>query len=269
MTYLPKKYKIENIKQYTPDVKLFKVKCNINPMPGTFLEVSMPGIGECPLASCSYSKNYLFLLTRNAGNVTSAMFNAKKQTPIFIRGPYGKGFPVEKIKNKNLVLVAGGTGIAPITSLISYIEQNRKLFGEIYIYFGFRDEKNILLKEQIDLWKKKFNVFLALSNDEKTKLYEKGFVHELIKKHPPKKDSIALLCGPEIMMSAVSKELNSIGIENNKIYWSLERRMECAFGSCGRCQIQDVYVCKDGPVFTYDEIKPRLDNENKSNEVKG
>ncbi len=269
MTYLPKKYKIENIKTYTDDVKLFKVRSSLNPMPGNFLEVSLPGIGECPLASCSFDKNYLYLLTRNAGNVTSAIFQQKKGDDFYIRGPYGKSFPVEELKGKNLILVAGGTGIAPITSFISYAEQHIKDFGEIYIYFGFRDEKNILLGEMIKRWSKKFKVFVALSNDPKNNKYEKGFAHELIKRHKPKiENTCALMCGPEIMMDSVTKELNDLGIQNNNIYWSLERRMECGFGSCGRCQIQDVYVCKDGPVFKYSEIKPRLDNEAKSNEVK-
>lgn len=263
MAYLPKKYKIVDVKSYTGDVKLFKVKCNMNPCPGQFIEVSVLGIGEFPLASCVYDKNYLNLLTRNAGNVTSAMFNVKKNSSLFIRGPYGNGFPLNKLKKKNLVLVAGGTGIAPITSLINYVEQNRKDFGEVFIYFGFRDEKNILLDERIKEWKKKFKLFIGLSSDADSHKYEKGYVNEIMEKHKPDiKNTVALLCGPEAMMEGVTKELNSLGIGDNKIYWSLERRMECGFGSCGRCQIQDLYVCKDGPIFRYDVIKPRLNNEN-------
>src|SRR3989339_467141 len=199
--YMPKKFKIKSVKRYTNDVNLFKVKCNLSPKPGTFLEVSIPGVGECPLASCSYDNKYVELLTRNVGKVTSAMFNLDAGDSIQIRGPYGKGFPLEKLKGKNLIMVAGGTGIAPITSMINYVEKN----------------------------------------------------------------TVALLCGPEGMMETVTEELHKLGITNNKVYWSLERRMECGFGSCGRCQIQDVYVCKDGPIFRYDIIKPRLNNENWSN----
>lgn len=262
MTYLPKKYKLENVKKYTNDVKLFKVKCNISPKPGQFVEVSISGIGECPLASCSYDGKYVDLLTRNAGNVTSAMFNALSGGSIFIRGPYGKGFPLDELKGKNLILVAGGTGIAPITSVIEYVEKNRKDFGEVLIYFGFRNEKNILLKDRINRWCKKFDVHICLSG-EKSKNYESGFVNDSMARHKPiTENSVALLCGPEIMMESVTKYLNGCGIKNNRIYWSLERRMECGFGSCGRCQIQDVYVCKDGPIFRYDVIKPKLDNEN-------
>jgi anaerobic sulfite reductase subunit B len=265
MSYEPKLHEISSVTDYTPDVKLFKIKCDLNPAPGTFVEISVPGIGECPLASCSHSKEYLEFLTKNAGNVTSAIFNLKEGDSIFIRGPYGKGFPIDELKKKNLILIAGGTGIAPITSMINYIEQNANSFGKIFIYFGFRDEENVLLKERTEEWERKFKVFTGLSNDPDSHKYEKGFINEIMEKHQPMtENTAALLCGPEIMMRAATEELSILGIPNKNIYWSLERRMECAFGSCGRCQIQDLYVCKDGPIFRYDKIKPRLDNENSS-----
>jgi len=268
MTYLSRKYKIESVKEYTQDVKLFKVRCNLNPKPGSFIEVSIPGVGECPLASCSCEEGYIELLTRNAGNVTGKIFELRKGDVLQIRGPYGKGFPIEGLKGKNLVLVAGGTGIAPITSFINYLEQNRGEFGEVYIYFGFHDEGHILLGERIKKWQKKFKVFVGLSSDPDTVKYEKGFIDEIVEKHGMVyENTSALLCGPEGMMKAVSEELNNEGILNKEIYWSMERRMECAFGSCGRCQIQDLYVCKDGPVFRYDVIKERIENEAFGSEV--
>lgn len=265
MSYQPQPYKITSVKNYTPDVKLFKIKCNLNPSPGTFVEVSISGIGECPLASCSHNKNYLELLIKNAGNVTSAIFNLKKGDNIFIRGPHGKGFPIEELENKNLILIAGGTGIAPITSMVNYIELHKKSFRKIFIYFGFRDEENILLKERIKKWEKEFKLFVGLSSDSDSHEYEKGFINEIMEHHKPTiKNTVALLCGPEPMMSAATEELSKLGLQNKNIYWSMERRMECAFGSCGRCQIQDLYVCRDGPIFRYDVIKSRLENENSS-----
>jgi anaerobic sulfite reductase subunit B len=263
MTYQPKPYKIESIKTYTNTVKLFRIKSALNPMPGTFLEVSVPGIGEAPLASCSHNKKYIELLTKNAGNVTQGIFNLKKSDTIFIRGPHGHGFPIQELENKNLILIAGGTGIAPITSMINYIEQNKKDFKKIFIYFGFRDEKNILLKEKIKKWEREFELHVGLSADSNSHEYEKGFIDKIIEHHRPTiRNTVALLCGPESMMKCATKELNKLQIKNSQIFWSLERRMECAFGSCGRCQIQDLYVCKDGPIFRYDKIKSRLDNEN-------
>jgi anaerobic sulfite reductase subunit B len=262
MIYEPKPYKITEIKQYGNDIKLFRVKTNMNPMPGHFFEVSILGVGECALASCSYNKDYVDILARNAGGVTNVMFNLKKGEEIFIRGPYGRGYPLNLIKKKNIILVAGGTGIAPVTSLIEYIEKNRKDFGEIKVFFGFRNPESILLKDRIDKWKKKFNFTLCFDRAEKKVNGEIGFVHEVIaRKKPGTKNTIAIMCGPEIMMDASSKILNELGLENNKIYWNMERRMECAIGNCGRCLIQDVYVCKDGPVFRYDKIKTKLENE--------
>ena len=272
MTYAPRPYKIISIKKLTEDVKVFRIKCNLNPKPGRFLEITFPGIGECPLTSCSYDKNYLDFLVRNAGNVTSKMFQAKKGDALFIRGPYGKGFPLEKIKGKNIIIIGGGTGIAPITSLIEYIQKNRKNFGGVKIYMGFRDENNVLLKNKIKEWKKDFEVTISLNEpvvSGKIKC-ERGFIHEIIKKcNPETKNTLAFICGPELMMECATKELNSCDLPNNKIYWSMERRMECAMGNCGRCLIQDLYVCKDGPVFRYDIIKPKIENENSSNQIKG
>lgn len=272
MTYLGKKYKITGIKNYTDDVKLFKISSSINPKPGQFLEVSLPGIGECPLASCSNNPKILELLTKCAGNVTSAMFNLKKGDEIFIRGPYGKGFPINKFYNKNLLLFAGGTGIAPITSLINHIEKNIKKFKKITIYFGFKNSDYILLKDRINEWNKKFNVTVCMdSGIPKSKKpsfkYEIGFINKVLeKKQIDIKDTIAVMCGPEPMMYGITSKLNELGLKNNKIYWSIERRMECGIGNCNRCLIQDLYVCKDGPVFRYDIIKPRLDNEKSAQE---
>ncbi len=267
--YLPRSYKIEGAKKINKDVKLIRIKSPLNPLPGNFFEVSIPGVGECPLVSCSYEPKYLDILMRNAGNVTSKIFELNKGDSIFIRGPYGKGFPIEELKGYNLVFVAGGTGIAPITSFIEYVEKNRKDFGEIFIYFGFRNDEGILLKDKIKRWSKKFKVQICLDEKSKDVFCKKGFVNEIMKKQRPnfdKNKTRALMCGPEPMMKAVSRALNGFGIKDNQIYWSMERRMECAFGSCGRCMIQDVYVCKDGPVFRYDLIKVKLINEARSNE---
>lgn len=266
-SYLPNEYGIKGIDQYTEDVKLFTIACPICPKPGQFFEVMIPGVGEGPFASCSYENEVVEILMRRVGKVTTEIFKYKAGESMWIRGPYGKGFPIEELKGKNIIMVAGGTGVAPITSMIHYVELNRKDFGKVYIYFGFRDEEHVLLEKRIALWKSLFHLNVGLSHDPDTHKYERGYVNEIMEKHkPPIEHTVALLCGPEGMMKAVTDELHHLGITNSKVYWSLERRMECAFGSCGRCQLQDLYVCKDGPVFRYDVIKPRLDNENWSNE---
>lgn len=269
MTYKPKKFVITSTKKLAEDIKLIRVKADMNPKPGQFFQVSVLGVGECPLASCSYNKKYLDILVRKAGRVTKGIFKLKKGDSLFIRGPYGRGYPLEEIKGKNLVLVAGGTGIAPITSLIEYVEENKKDFGNVEIYFGFRNKAYILLKERISRWKKKFKLTITLDNNAGMKKCEVGFVDSIIGKNKIKPEgTLAFLCGPEMMMECVTKKLNDKGIKNNMIFWSLERRMECAMGICHRCMIQDVYVCRDGPVFRYDIIKNKLDSERKANEEK-
>lgn len=266
MTYLPKPYKIEEILKYNSDTWLFRVKSKMNPMPGKFIEVSIPGVGEAPLASCSYDPNYLDILTKKVGRLTGEMFKLKKGDELWIRGAYGNGFPISELKGMNLILVGGGTGMASVTSLVDYISKNRKDFGEISIYFGFRDEESVLLKEKIKKWSKEFNVHVGLSRDPHTHKYEKGHVQDIMKKNKlPVEHTYAVLCGPESLMESVTQELRLLGIKDERIYWSMERRMECAIGSCGRCQIFDLYVCRDGPVYRYDVIKPALDKENSAN----
>ena len=143
------------------------------------------------------------MLVRNAGGVTNALFNLKKGDSVFIRGPYGTGFPLEEIKGKNIIMIAGGTGIAPITSLINYAEQNLEKFKSIKIYFGFRNEDYILLKDKIDKWKKKFNLIITLDKKSKNKAYSYGFIHKILEKEKlDLKNTLAFICGPEIMMSS-------------------------------------------------------------------
>jgi len=266
MTYLSRPYKIQEIIKYTRDTWMFRVKAKMNPLPGTFIEVGLPGVGEAPLASCSYSKEYLDILTKKVGRLTGEMFKLKEGDELHIRGPYGKGFPIEEFKGMNLILIGAGTGIASVTSLVDYISQNRSEFAEVHIYLGFRDKEGVLLKERIREWGKQFHVHVGLSRDKATHEYEHGHVQEIMKRHKlPVEHTYGILCGPESMMKDVTKEMNDLGIANERIYWSMERRMECAIGSCGRCQLFDLYVCKDGPVFRYDFLKPRLEKEESAN----
>jgi len=262
MPYIPHKYKLDRVRKITDNVKLFSIKTKINPHPGQFFQVSVLGAGECPLASCTSEYNKIEILVRNAGNVTSSLFELKKGDPVYIRGPYGKGFPLDKLRGKDIILLAGGTGIAPVTSMIEYIRKNRKDFGKIEIYFGFRDENYILLKDKIKIWEKKFKVIICLDHPGKKWVGESGLVcHKVDKTMIKPENAAVLLCGPEIMMKMATEMLNKQGFSNDQIYWSMERRMECGFGNCGRCLLQDLYVCKDGPVFKYSIIKEKIENE--------
>jgi len=268
MSYDSEKYKITEAKEEIEGVKFLRVKCNLNPAPGQFFQASIQGIGECPLAPCSYNKEYLEILVRNAGSLTGKICRLKKGDFIWIRGNYGKGFPLDNLERKNIILVAGGTGIAPVASFLDYIDKNIKKPGKILVYFGFRDEKHILVKKKLKKWSRKFRITICLDKKTEKNNYEEGFINQIIQKSRLKASNyLAFMCGPEVMMKNVTETLNNLGMKNNSIFWSMERRMECAMGNCGRCLIQDVYVCKDGPVFRYDKIKPKLDNEESSNKI--
>jgi anaerobic sulfite reductase subunit B len=259
---IPKKYEITKVEKNSEDVNLYRVNYKENPSPGTFIEVGIPGTGESPITTCSYSKDHLDLLIKNAGKVTNEIFKLKKGDSIWIRGPYGTGFPISDLKGKTLIMIAGGTGVATLASMIEYVEENRSDFEEIIIYFSFRNDENILLDKKIDRWEKKFNMHIGLSRDKDPEEYEKGKLTEIIDRHKPDtENSMVLICGPEGLMKVATDKLNELGVPNRNIFWSMERRMECAIGECGRCQLQELYVCEDGPIIRYDIVKPRLENE--------
>jgi anaerobic sulfite reductase subunit B len=263
MVFEPVASKIVSIKKYTSDTWMFRVKSEMNPMPGQFFQLSLFGYGEVPLASCSSNDKYLDMLVRSVGNVTHHLFKLRKGDKVFLRGAYGNGYNLDEMKNKNLILIAGGTGIAPVISLIDYIEKNRKDFGNVLIFFAFRDESHMLLGDRLKRWGKKFDLTICLDHDVSGK-YSTGHVNDVMAKRKiDARNSLAVLCGPEMMMLSVTKELNKQGISNDKIYWNMERRMECAIGCCGRCLIKDKYCCRDGPVFRYDQIKEALEDEAK------
>lgn len=230
--------------------------------PGQFMMISVFGIGESAISISNVEKNYLINMTiRNVGNVTSKIFNMKEGEIIGMRGPYGKGWPLEKAKGKDILIVAGGMGIAPLRGVINYIKDNRAEYNSLEIIYGARNPEDMIFKYEFKRWKKIRNCTLHLTADSITEkpLFEcqTGLVTScfpLMKTHH--RNAIAFVCGPEIMMRYAAKCLETIGYADNQIYLSLERRMKCGIGKCGHCQIGTKYVCKDGPIFNYADIKP-------------
>jgi len=241
--------------------------------PGQFMEVSVMGVGEAPISICSIStkKGLIDLCVRNVGRVTNAIHHLDVGSLVGIRGPYGNGFPMEKMEGSNLLLVAGGLGVAPLRSVLQYALKNRAKYRDITVFYGirtydtmlFRDEFYNLLMEGDKLGckfylsyedaKDKQCLSLEAEHSERcmcgvvTKLFER------IKVSP--KDTYAIICGPPIMYKFVVRELTNMNVPPEKIYMTLERRMKCGIGKCGHCIMGDgtsiKYVCKDGPVFTY------------------
>lgn len=256
--YLPKKYKITEFVRETPDSFTLTVKCKMNHDPGQFVQVSLPGIGEAPISICSYSNNSIKLNIREVGNVTNNLSKLRKNNEIFLRGPYGNGYPMKELEKKDLIIIGGGCGVAPLKGVIDYIEQFQK-FGSIHIFLGYRSEQDIIFKNDVEQWYKNYDVRMTLDKKAHGKTcYEakKGFVTDSLNSSNLSPDNKAvLICGPPIMTKFTIDSLKKKGFTNNQIYISSERLMYCGIGICCHCMIKHKFTCKDGPVFRYDTIE--------------
>lgn len=256
--YVPKKVKIKDFHRETQDIVNIRADFRCKHEPGHFVMVGLPGIGEAPISMSSYSDKYIELHVREIGNVTNALGKLKKNGYIFVRGPYGKGYPMEELKDLNIIMIGGGCGVAPLKSAIEYIEQNRKKYGNIDLFFGYTTPKEILFRKRISSWKKNFNLNLSVDKNSHggTRFKAKiGFVTELVKKAKLMTGNTAIMiCGPPIMMNISVDILKKKGFREHQIYVSTERLMDCGLGLCGHCMIHGKYTCLDGPVFRYDEL---------------
>ncbi|MBT4823892.1 FAD/NAD(P)-binding protein [Candidatus Woesearchaeota archaeon] len=254
---VPKKKKIIDFKRETSINFTLKLDWKVKHDPGQFMMVGIPGIGECPISICSYSDQYVELSIREVGNVTKALGNLKKGGFVFARGPFGRGYPMHYFKGNNVIIVGGGCGIAPLKGVIEYITKNRTDFKDVLLYLGYRSPDDVIFEEQLKSWEKKFCLNVSYDKAPAKSCYDGkvGFVTELIRKSKfDNKNKIVFICGPPIMMETVINILKKKKFNNDQIYISAERRMQCGGGKCGHCMIHGVYVCKDGPVFRYDEL---------------
>lgn len=254
--YIPKLAAIQDITKETSDTSTYRIKYPIKHDPGQFVEVSVLGIGECPISICSFSKSNIELCIRNVGNVTNTISKLKKGDKVYVRGPYGHGYPMQLFRKKNIVIIGGGTGVAPLRGVIKFIERNRKMFGKIDLFLGFRNPEDILFKNDIKEWKKKFNLQLTVDKADKAWKGNIGVVTTLLEAAKlSSENTIVITCGPPIMIKFVLQTLKKLGFADSQIYMSLERLMKCGIGKCGRCQIAGKRVCRHGPVFCYEEAK--------------
>ena len=250
--YKPNKVKLLKVEELSPTVKLFRLDFFTDFIPGQFFLIGKVGYGEAPFGvlSSPEEKNYLEFAIRKAGNTTNFLHTLKDGDEIEIRGPYGNGFPLDFIENKDLVMITGGSGIPPIASLIEYIVKNRKNFKNVYLLYGSKTKEEILLKDRLENWKKEIKV-LTLAGGIVTDLLKEMKINEA--------DACAVMCGPGPMTEAVEKIVRPLGISDRRIFVSLERKMQCGIGKCQHCTTGTKYVCLDGPVFYYDQIDKNYD----------
>ena len=228
--------------------------------PGQFVELSIFGIGENPISiSSSPTKKGSFeLAVRNVGNVTNALHSMDTGTTVGIRGPFGNGFPVNNIKGKDILIVAGGIGLFPLRSLINYVLDNRKEFGRLIVLSGSRTPQERMFARELENWQKREDMELLETVDKRDQSWtgNVGVVTTLFPKvDMDPENTFAITVGPPVMYKFVVVACQKKGIADEQIIMSLERRMKCGVGKCGHCQINGVYVCQEGPVFTYAQIK--------------
>src|SRR3989338_2436226 len=264
--YLPIKAVIEKVIVESPDAKTFilmpidKTNHMLKHKPGQFVMLSLAGYGEAPFtyASSPIKDGVFQISVRRVGILTHALHQLKEKDIVGVRGPYGNTFPLAKIKNKDILFIAGGCGMAPLRPLIQYVFKNRKDYGRIEIIYGCRSPKDIFYKEEIKSWANNPNSSVHLTVDEPDQAWGGtcGVVCILlpkIKVNP--KTSLVFLCGPGVMIKFAIKDILKLGFKENNIYASLERYMKCGIGKCGHCYIKGKYVCLDGPNFSYAQMK--------------
>jgi NAD(P)H-flavin reductase len=222
--------------------------------------VSHFGYGECffAISSSPTKKDYIEVSVMKLGKVTSALHECEFGDILGVRGPYGNHFDIDKWRDKNLIFIGGGIGQAPLRSLINYVVDKRKDYGNLDILYGARSVRDLCFKPEFAELEKRKDVNIHLSIDKEEKGWKKfvGFVPDnLLKVKPSPKNAIAITCGPPIMIKFVIQNLLKLGFTDDQIFTTLEMRMKCGIGKCGRCNIGNLYVCKDGPVFSYDQLK--------------
>jgi NAD(P)H-flavin reductase len=227
--------------------------------PGQFNMVTLFGVGEIPISIVNdpLDSHFFDHTIRVVGRVSEGMSKLQPGDRIGIRGPFGRGWPMDRIKGKDVLLITGGLGCAPLVSVIRYLLRRRDDYGHIYILQGVKHSNDLIWREQYDEWARLRDVRIMLAADVAAKGWtgQQGMVTELIEQislRPQR--TVVLLCGPELMMLAAVANLREQDIQDSNIWFSMERNMQCGIGQCGHCQIGPKYVCQDGPVFCYSEL---------------
>lgn len=262
---VPKLGVVTDVRIDTPDVKTFRVNgldggVVFKHMPGQCAMLSIPGVGEAMFSITSSPTNteYMEFSIKKCGCLTSWLHRMDVGQQITIRGPYGNGFPVETaFKGQDLLFVAGGIGLAPLRSVINYVRANRANYGKVDIVYGSRSKDDLVdYNEIISEWCKEegINVHLTIDREQEGWDGHVGFVPNYVKELNFTTDKTVIICGPPIMIKFTLAGLIELGFDKTQVYTTMELKMKCGVGKCGRCNIGDKYVCKDGPVFRCDEL---------------
>ena len=242
---LPKPHKILQILKETKAEYTFRVECDLPTRHGQFFQLSIPKVGEAPISVSGKGDGYVEFTIRKVGRLTEGIFGMS---------------PGEKFENKNLVVICGGTGMAPVKTTLNHFYDHPDICKDVYLIAGFKDPDAVLFTEELEKFSKKFHTTYCLDNTEAPG-FHKGFVTQYVKEVPfaDFDDYNVVIVGPPAMMNFTALECLKNGVPEEKIWVSFERKMSCAVGKCGHCKINETYVCLEGPVFNYTKAKNLLD----------
>jgi NAD(P)H-flavin reductase len=263
-TYLPEPARVVSVRREAADAVIeleLADRSALGHKPGQFVQVTLFGCGEVPISICSppTRTDRFELCVRPVGRVTDALYAVSERDWVGIRGPYGRGFPVRTMRNRDVLAVAGGFGLAPLRSLIQYVRDNREAYGRLIVVYGARNPSMILFRDDVETWGRGGDMEMLLTVDEADESWtgRTGVLTEPLREEIEltPRSTVAAVVGPPVMFRFVAAELLAKGMNRRRIFFSLERRFECGIGKCGHCQLNGVYVCQDGPVFRYSDLE--------------
>ena len=262
--YMPRQARITRLETFTRNEKYFEFQLldgkPVTVKAGQFMQVSVLGVGEAPISitSAPGSTATIGMTIRAVGDVTNAIHAMKVGDGVGLRGPFGNGFDMSTVYGKDLLFVAGGLGLAPCRGFILGALNERARFGKVTILYGTRTPSDLLYRDDLDAWEKRPDCDLLVTVDRGDPTWKgrTGLITRLYRhvKVDPTKTAVFII-GPPVMFKFALLETLALGVPENMIYCSLERRMKCGLGKCGHCQIRHVYVCQDGPIFDYQQVK--------------
>lgn len=259
--YIPQLSAIRKVVKHTELEYTFRMEFDGEVKPGQFFEISIPKYGEAPISVSGIGDGTVDFTIRRVGKVTNEIFENYEGDRLFIRGPYGNGFDIEDYKGKELVVVAGGTGLSPVRGVVDYFARHTDEAEETTLIAGFKSPGDVLFKEDFAFWKDRIKVIQTV--DTAPEGYD-GPVGMVTKYIPDLKfknmENTAFICvGPPVMIKFTVMEIQKLGVPDENIWISLERKMCCGLGKCGHCKIGSTYICLDGPVFNYVKGKDLID----------
>jgi NAD(P)H-flavin reductase len=266
---LSQPYLVREVSKETPDTFTLRLTPDEGSngtsfQPGQFSMLWVFGVGELPISISGDPAKHdqLVYTVRSVGKATNALVTRTAGQGVGVRGPFGMGWPLQAVRGRDVIVVAGGIGLAPLRPVIYEVLNHREDYGRLVVLYGARSPRDLLYRKELATWarQRETQVLVTVDYGGMNWRGHVGVVTTLFKYARLKPSrSVAMVCGPEIMMRFVTRELENSGLSRNDIYLSMERNMKCAVGFCGHCQYGPLFICKDGPVFPYEQLRPLLE----------